>query len=188
MMASKATRKKMNKEACNNCGHEAVNLRSCGRCKLVKYCGRTCQVAHWKTEHKRFCEESRKPTPSELDFSNDGKRDDCGVCLEMLEKYLVENLPCSHSFHAKCVDDIRSYGLTLSCPYCRAKLPEKTLKKTVNIVALLRKSRNDAAALNEIKQLAFDAISQPDMEVLRLLQKNGMNFNICVRVRSSNPS
>ncbi|KAL7940253.1 hypothetical protein V8C42DRAFT_338052 [Trichoderma barbatum] len=39
---------------CANCGKDSVPLRLCGRCKGVKYCGRTCQVAHFK-EHKATC-------------------------------------------------------------------------------------------------------------------------------------
>ena len=40
---------------CANCGRDsAAQLMSCGRCKAVKYCGRECQVAHFK-EHKAPC-------------------------------------------------------------------------------------------------------------------------------------
>ena len=30
------------------------NMFDCGRCKLVKYCSKECQVAHWK-KHKKTC-------------------------------------------------------------------------------------------------------------------------------------
>mmetsp|Transcript_13650 Transcript_13650/g.22341 ORF Transcript_13650/g.22341 Transcript_13650/m.22341 type:complete len:150 (-) Transcript_13650:665-1114(-) len=30
-------------------------LRSCSACQAVKYCSRTCQVADWRSYHKRFC-------------------------------------------------------------------------------------------------------------------------------------
>ncbi|KAL7938059.1 hypothetical protein V8C35DRAFT_290746 [Trichoderma chlorosporum] len=39
---------------CANCGKDSVPLMLCGRCKGVMYCGRTCQVAHYK-EHKAVC-------------------------------------------------------------------------------------------------------------------------------------
>ncbi|OAQ98842.1 hypothetical protein LLEC1_06050 [Akanthomyces lecanii] len=39
---------------CANCGKDAAQLMVCGRCKAVKYCGRDCQVAHFK-EHKTPC-------------------------------------------------------------------------------------------------------------------------------------
>ncbi|KAM0255849.1 hypothetical protein ACHAQJ_005354 [Trichoderma viride] len=39
---------------CANCEKVSVPLMLCGRCKAVMYCGRTCQVAHFK-EHKAIC-------------------------------------------------------------------------------------------------------------------------------------
>ena len=39
---------------CANCGKTSVPLMLCGRCKAVRYCGRTCQVAHFR-EHKATC-------------------------------------------------------------------------------------------------------------------------------------
>ncbi|KAF3928576.1 hypothetical protein AA313_de0201383 [Arthrobotrys entomopaga] len=41
---------------CANCAKvDAVQLMLCGRCKAVRYCGRICQVAHYK-EHKALCQ------------------------------------------------------------------------------------------------------------------------------------
>ncbi|UKZ74036.1 hypothetical protein TrVFT333_001690 [Trichoderma virens FT-333] len=42
------------RDGCANCGKNSVPLMLCGRCKGIKYCGRTCQVAHYK-EHKAAC-------------------------------------------------------------------------------------------------------------------------------------
>jgi hypothetical protein len=39
---------------CANCGKASAQLMLCGRCKAIKYCGRACQVAHYK-EHKAIC-------------------------------------------------------------------------------------------------------------------------------------
>lgn len=40
---------------CANCAKEdVVQLMACGRCKTVKYCGRECQLAHFKS-HKVAC-------------------------------------------------------------------------------------------------------------------------------------
>lgn len=39
---------------CVNCGKDSMPLMLCGRCKTVIYCGRTCQVVHYK-EHKEIC-------------------------------------------------------------------------------------------------------------------------------------
>ena len=39
---------------CANCGQHSGQLMLCGRCKGVRYCGRACQVAHFKV-HKEAC-------------------------------------------------------------------------------------------------------------------------------------
>lgn len=39
---------------CSNCGIITGGLLRCGRCKGAVYCGRPCQVAHWKA-HKGCC-------------------------------------------------------------------------------------------------------------------------------------
>ena len=44
-------------EACANCGKEsgdAVKLKNCTACYLVKYCGVDCQKIHRK-QHKKAC-------------------------------------------------------------------------------------------------------------------------------------
>ena len=33
-------------------------MKACGRCRLVAYCSRECQVAHWK-KHKGSCQAAR---------------------------------------------------------------------------------------------------------------------------------
>jgi uncharacterized membrane protein YgcG len=33
----------------------AGKLSRCTRCKVARYCGRTCQLAHWKRGHKQLC-------------------------------------------------------------------------------------------------------------------------------------
>ena len=39
---------------CANCEKGSAQLMLCGRCKAAAYCGRMCQVAHYK-EHKAVC-------------------------------------------------------------------------------------------------------------------------------------
>ena len=43
---------------CENCGTaetKEAKLKKCARCKMVAYCNRDCQKAHWK-EHKPDCD------------------------------------------------------------------------------------------------------------------------------------
>ena len=49
---------------CAYCAAEApsgTSLKSCSRCGIVLYCGRDCQLAHWKAGHKKSCK-ARKGT------------------------------------------------------------------------------------------------------------------------------
>ena len=43
--------------ACANCGKgpSGQGLLRCTRCKLLQYCSKTCQKAHWKKGHKKDC-------------------------------------------------------------------------------------------------------------------------------------
>jgi len=46
---------------CNRCDKQEGSehhLLECMRCKLVVYCNRECQVAHWKAGHKKVCGKS----------------------------------------------------------------------------------------------------------------------------------
>ena len=47
---------------CSWCGLAAKNLRSC-QCKLSRYCGRDCQLAHWEL-HKPHCPKSKSKSKS----------------------------------------------------------------------------------------------------------------------------
>jgi hypothetical protein len=45
--------------ACANCGkkeNDDMKLKACAGCKLVKYCGRECQIEH-RPRHKMACKE-----------------------------------------------------------------------------------------------------------------------------------
>ena len=40
---------------CRHCSATGVKLRLCLECKAVSYCSKECQVADWKSRHKREC-------------------------------------------------------------------------------------------------------------------------------------
>ena len=41
---------------CANCGAADLPLNACDRCKITQYCGKACQVQHWKHGgHKERC-------------------------------------------------------------------------------------------------------------------------------------
>lgn len=39
---------------CSN-NYNDDDLKQCGKCKCIKYCSRSCQVYHWKSDHKNVC-------------------------------------------------------------------------------------------------------------------------------------
>ncbi|KAK0111267.1 hypothetical protein ONS95_001639 [Cadophora gregata] len=51
---------------CAKCKEASVQLMLCGRCNKVSYCGRACQVAHFK-EHKAICRATAAKNGSERD-------------------------------------------------------------------------------------------------------------------------
>jgi hypothetical protein len=116
--------------ACANCGvfeePPCVTLFPCLACHLVFYCGKPCQLSHWKKPagHKEFCltPEERRPAPSNAAASADGS-EECAICLDPLGSSATCVLPCSHSFHVACVEGMRALSVAQACPLCRAELP-----------------------------------------------------------------
>jgi len=67
---------------CANCGkgEESSNsLKTCTACKLVKYCSRDCQVAHWP-QHKKECKKKAAELHDEALFKQPPK-EDCPICM-----------------------------------------------------------------------------------------------------------
>jgi hypothetical protein len=131
----------------------AADAKTCARCKLVSYCGRSCQKADWKT-HKPRCNaevEARDAREKRGDPSNggpktsmrkggsgagagasamddvgkeDGEEEECAICLESLVDPLA---PCaeqpSHRYCRACVQEMQRQKLP-SCPLCRGKMQD----------------------------------------------------------------
>lgn len=45
----------LDRQLCAQCRKKRENNMACGGCQVVKYCGRDCQVNHWKESHKTKC-------------------------------------------------------------------------------------------------------------------------------------
>ncbi|KAJ7633522.1 hypothetical protein DFH06DRAFT_1479491 [Mycena polygramma] len=64
---------------CGNCSKVAA-AQICSRCKMMTYCNRECQVAHWRT-HKSYCE-SIELSPQKLHFVFNVGRDGPPITFE----------------------------------------------------------------------------------------------------------
>ena len=67
-----------------------------------------------------------KTTVSEALMAAAEDREECAICLDYIQPTAASlcTLPCSHRYHASCVDELRSQGVQQVCPLCRAELPE----------------------------------------------------------------
>jgi len=112
----------------------ASKLFACARCCLVVYCGKDCQKAHWKFNHKQNCVAKEERTPQKqaclknrIASSSNGVptlEEKCTICLDCLDGASVyTSLPCTHVFHSSCIEMLRKFGVSQSCPLCRASLP-----------------------------------------------------------------
>lgn len=135
-------------------------LFACARCGLVVYCGKDCQRAHWKVNHKQNCVEKDQRTPQKQAFAKNCMapsngvptlEEKCAICLDYLDGASVyTSLPCTHVFHSSCVEKLRKFGVTQSCPLCRALLPSGPKKifeeATRRFVAVARKVEQHSAS------------------------------------------
>ena len=119
-------------EVCANCGKEgndAIKLKNCTACLLVKYCGVDCQKTHRK-QHKKACKKRAAELKDEKLYGQGHERtefDFCPLC------YLATPLPITK--HAKlyfccmklvcngCLSAAIIRGLNNVCPFCRAPIP-----------------------------------------------------------------
>ena len=120
---------------CANCGAREGTVpgspthSSCARCGLAWYCARACQAEHWKHGHKQQCvkKEDRRVVRSEDDDDRGAERatqPECAICLEPLTvASQSQKLPCKHTYHTDCVNQLRKFGIKQVCPLCRADLP-----------------------------------------------------------------
>ena len=108
---------------CANCGTPA-SLR-CSKCKILTYCGRQCQKAHWPA-HKALCRESKLMLYTICDRIHTEKiqgaqliqlvrNTECPICLDDLSGKSVR-LTCVN--HAVCQECFDRQPLD-ACPLCR---------------------------------------------------------------------
>eukprot|EP00956_Cyclotella_meneghiniana_P032437 scaffold89254_cov22-Cyclotella_meneghiniana.AAC.1 len=103
-------------ESCAACGKTDGSLKSCAACKLVKYCGANCQVAH-RSEHKHACRKRAAELFDEKLFTQPQRSEDCVICsitLPFDEKEINYMLCCGKSICNGC----RFCLPREHCPFC----------------------------------------------------------------------
>ena len=56
------------------CCQEVEGTKSCSICLSVKYCSKSCQKKHWKTDHKKECEQMKESLLNDLPSLEEVKR------------------------------------------------------------------------------------------------------------------
>ena len=147
-------------DTCANCcavSSDAVKLKDCTACRLVKYCGVDCQKAHRK-QHKGACKERAAELKDERLYGQGHERpegDFCPLCT------LAIPLPmgghsgfyscCTKRVCLGCVYAAKKRGMD-DCPFCRFH-PED-MDDASEVLALVRK-RVDAKDPEAIAFLAY---------------------------------
>ena len=65
-----------------------VNLKTCKRCMLVKYCNASCQHKHWP-KHKILCKERAAELRDEALFKYPPPKEDCPICFLPMPASLI---------------------------------------------------------------------------------------------------
>lgn len=131
-------------EVCANCskeGSDAVTLKKCNACSLVKYCSVDCQKVHRKL-HKKACKKRAAEIKDEKLYGQGHERveaDFCPICYLAIPFPMEENATfrscCMKLVCNGCILAVDKKGLGNICPFCRTTAP----KTAVGIIAMIRK-------------------------------------------------
>eukprot|EP00956_Cyclotella_meneghiniana_P016709 scaffold26581_cov26-Cyclotella_meneghiniana.AAC.2 len=134
-------------DRCASCGKADANLKACKACKLVKYCGVECQVAH-RPAHKKACREKARELFDVQLYAQPPRKEECPICMIPL--------PCrdDESFYMNCCGKHICIGcrycLTRQhCPFCNtaaALSDEEVIKRLLERI----EKYNDPEAMNSL--------------------------------------
>ena len=145
-------------EDCANCGKEAsdaVKLKNCTACRLVKYCGVDCQRTHRK-QHKKACKQRAAELEDERLFNQGHERPERGFCpictLPIpwpMGGHSSFNVCCMKLICKGCDWAAEKRGMH-DCPFCRTPYPGNDASKLAMIQA--RVEKKDPAAIHHLGQ------------------------------------
>ena len=128
-----------------------------------------------------FCipKEDRKPQGADFykrEVHEPESRRECAVCLENLTPKTSCLLPCSHTFHIKCVEGLRAFGVAQTCPMCRAQLPlgpeklfEEATRRFLVLKCMVEKMKLSFESLTKYQQIVLSTI----IDLLRIVADQG---------------
>ena len=138
-------------DTCASCGKEGDGLKSCGACKLVKYCNRDCQIAH-RPMHKKDCKR-RAVELFDEELFKEVEPDDCPICrLPFIKGHETESfmsccgkticMGCIHAMLESEGGKLEGLCATASegkdlCAFCRtpyASSDEENIKRTKKLM------------------------------------------------------
>jgi hypothetical protein len=164
--------------ACGDSDDGGGSLKACAACNLVKYCNRTCQIAHWPA-HKKACKERVAELFDEKLFKQPPPNEDCPICYLRLPIDVDQCKYQSCCGKMLCVGCVYAHVVAAAkigkgkCIFCRSEVSSsneediKRMKKRVEA--------NDAQAmcsLGECYQFEKKGLRQDHAKALELLHKS----------------
>ena len=149
-------------EVCANCGKDgkddAVKLKNCTACFLVKYCSVDCQKIHRK-HHKKACKQRAAEIKDEKLYSQGHERaegDFCPICtlpipLPMFEHSMF-NCCCTKRICKGCIVAVVKRGMN-DCPFCRSPHHDDDADQLAMLQA--RAEKKDPVAINFLGEHNF---------------------------------
>eukprot|EP00979_Chaetoceros_neogracilis_P000637 scaffold160_cov234-Chaetoceros_neogracile.AAC.7 len=169
------------KHHCAACGDSDVggsSLKACTGCNLVKYCNRTCQVAH-RPAHKKACKERVAELFDEELFKQPSPNEDCPICYLRFPTDIGQSMYqscCGKTLCSGCL-----YANTVAaadterfkCVFCRT---EATSSDEESIERLKKRAEgNDTQAMYNLGnhyRLGTKGLRQDNAKALELYHKS----------------
>jgi hypothetical protein len=166
------------KHQCAACDDGGGSLKACAACNLVKYCNRTCQIAHWPA-HKKACKERVAELFNKKLFKQPPPNKDCPICYLRLPIETDQNSyqsccgkmlcsGCVHAHSAAAADTER-----FKCVFCQTEAPYSDDEDSERLKK--RAEANDAQAMYNLGtyyQRWMMGLRQDNAKALELFHKS----------------
>jgi hypothetical protein len=184
--------------ACGDSDDGGGSLKACTGCNLVKYCNRTCQIAH-RPDHKKACKKRLAELFDEKLFKQPPPNEDCPICYLRLPIDGVESfyqpccgkMPCLGCVYANTVAAADTEKF--KCVFCRteASSSDEVLIERIE----KRVEANDALAMSSLGglyQRGMMGLRQDNAKALELYHKSAklghniahFNLSVCYQTGS----